>query len=196
MPMTLSGDGTITGLAVGGLPNATVTAADLASGAARSNFGAGAVLQVAQGYKTDTFSTTSTSLQDVSGLTVTLTPASSSSKFLIMVNMTYLNTFYVGRIALLRNGTEIGKADAAGSRPLDFLYYSNSTNSAADGQWVRESMDYLDSPATTSAITYAVQVASYTNSAGVTFINRGADDNDNINHTRSASSIIVMEIAG
>ena len=29
MPMTLSGDGTITGLAVGGLPDATITAAEL-----------------------------------------------------------------------------------------------------------------------------------------------------------------------
>lgn len=34
MPMTLSGDGTITGLAVGGLPNATVVQADLATGVA------------------------------------------------------------------------------------------------------------------------------------------------------------------
>jgi len=198
MPMTLSGDGTITGLVAGGLPNATVTAADLASGAARSNFGAGAVLQVAQGYKTDTFSTTSTSLQDVSGLTVTLTPASSSSKFLIMVNMTYLNTFYVGRIALLRNGTEIGKADAAGSRPLDFLYYSNSTNSAADGQLVRESMDYLDSPATSSSITYKIQASARTDGAGGTmYINRSlADRNTTSYDARGVSSIVVMEIAG
>jgi hypothetical protein len=37
--MTLSGDGTITGLVAGGLPNATVTADDLASGAAVSNIG-------------------------------------------------------------------------------------------------------------------------------------------------------------
>jgi hypothetical protein len=34
MTMTLSGDGTITGLVAGGLPNATVTADDLAAGAA------------------------------------------------------------------------------------------------------------------------------------------------------------------
>lgn len=198
MPMTLSGDGTITGLAVGGLPNATVTAADLASGAARSNFGAGAVLQVAQAFKTDTFSTTSTSLQDVSGLSVTLTPASSSSKFLIMVNMTYLNTLYTGHVALIRNGTEIGMADAASNRPRNFLFYSNSTNAGNDGQWVRESMDYLDSPATSSSITYKVQASARRDGQGGTmFINRSNPDRDTTGYDgRGVSSIVVMEIAG
>lgn len=198
MPITINGSGTIAGLSVGGLPDGSITAADLASGAARSNFGAGAVLQVAQGFKTDTFSTTSTSLQDVSGLSVTLTPASASSKFLVMVNLTYLNTLFVGPVALLRNGTGIGLADAAGIRPRNFLYYSNSTNSATDGQWVRESMDYLDSPATASAITYKIQASARADAAGGTmYINRSlADRNTTSYDARGVSSIVVMEIAG
>ena len=160
--------------------------------------GSGGVLQVAQGFKTDTFSTTSTSLQDVSGLSVTLTPVSASSKFLIMVNMTYLNTFYVGPVALLRNGTQIGLADAAGVRPIAFLYYSNSTNSATDGQWVRESMDYLDSPATTSAITYKIQASARADGQGGTmYINRSLADRNTVSYdARGVSSIVVMEIAG
>jgi len=157
----------------------------------------GSVLQVAQGWKTDTFSTTSTSLQDVSGLSVTLTPLSSSSKFLIMVNMTYLNTFYTGHVALIRNGTEIAMADAAGSRPRNFLFYSNSTNGGADGQWVRESMDYLDSPATASAITYKIQASARRDGQGGTmFINRSNPDRDTNGYDgRGVSSIVVMEIA-
>lgn len=160
--------------------------------------GSGGVLQVAQGFKTDTFSTNSTSLQDVSGLSVTLTPVSASSKFLIMVNMTYLNTFYVGPVALLRNGTQIGLADAAGSRPRSFLYYSNSTNLATDGQWVRESMDYLDSPATASAITYKIQASARADGqGGVMYINRSYLDRDTVSYdARGVSSIVVMEIAG
>jgi hypothetical protein len=159
---------------------------------------AGGVLQVAQGFKTDTFSTTSTSLQDVSGLSVTITPTSSSSKFLIMVNMTYLNTLYVGPVALLRNSTQIGLADAAGSRPIAFLYYSNSTNSATDGQWVRESMDYLDSPATASAITYKIQASARADGQGGTmYINRSLADRNTVSYdARGVSSIVVMEIAG
>jgi len=158
----------------------------------------GSVLQVAQGFKTDTFSTASTSLQDVSGLSVTLTPISSSSKFLIMLNMTYVYTLFVGRVVLLRNSTEIGKADAAGSRPLDFLYYSNSTNASTDGQWVRDSMNYLDSPATSSSITYKIQVSARTDSAGGTFyINRSYSDRNTTSYdARGVSSIVVMEIAG
>lgn len=198
MPITIDGSGTITGLSVGGLPDGSVSAADLASGAARSNFGAGAVLQVAQGFKTDTFSTTSTSLQDVSGLSVTLTPASSSSKFLIMVNMTYLNTYYTGQVALVRNGTEIAMADAASNRPRNFLFYSNSTNAGSDGQWVRESMDYLDSPATSSSITYKIQASARRDGLGGTmFINRTNPDRDTTGYDgRGVSSIVVMEIAG
>jgi hypothetical protein len=184
MALTLTGDGDITGLAVGALPPNVI--------------GTGGVLQVFQAYKTDTFSTTSTSLQDVSGLSITLTPSSTSSKFLIMVNMTYLNTYFVGRVALIRNGTEIGLADAAGSRPRNFLYYSNSTNAGADGQWVRESMDYLDSPETSSSITYKIQVSARTDGEGGTmFINRSNTDRDTIGYdARGVSSIVVMEIAG
>ena len=158
----------------------------------------GGVLQVLQGFKTDTFSTTSTSLQDVSGLSVTITPTSSSSKFLIMVNMTFLNTLFVGPVALIRNGTEIGLADAAGVRPRNFLYYSNSTNSATDGQWVRNSMDYLDSPATSSAITYKIQASARADAQGGTmYINRSLADRNTVSYdARGVSSIVVMEVKG
>jgi hypothetical protein len=188
-----------TALTLSTAQNATFagTLTTAANGIAKASLPTGGVLQVLQGWKTNTFSTASTSLQDVSGLSVTITPTSSSSKFLIMVNMTYLNTYFVGRVVLLRNSTEIGKADAAGSRPIDFLYYSNSTNGGADGQWVRESMDYLDSPATSSSITYKIQVCARTDGQGGTFyINRSNTDRDTQSYdARGVSSIVVMEIA-
>jgi hypothetical protein len=49
MAITISGLGTVTGLAAGGLPDGSITAAELASGAAKSNWGVGGVLQVAHG---------------------------------------------------------------------------------------------------------------------------------------------------
>lgn len=164
---------------------------------AYSNMPSGSVIKVLQAFKTDTFSTTSTSLVDVAGLSITITPNSSSSKFLIMVNMTYLSTFYTGHIALLRNGSEIGMADAASNRPRNFLFYSNSTNGGADGQWVRESMDYLDSPSTTSALTYKIQASARRDGQGGTmFINRSNPDRDTNGYDgRGVSSIVVMEIA-
>lgn len=162
-----------------------------------SLYAPGHVIQVAQAYKTDTFSTTSTSLIDVSGLSITITPKSASSKFLIMVNMTYLSTFYTGHVALIRNSTEIAKADTASNRPTNFLFYSNSTNGGADGQWVRESMDYLDTPATASAITYKIQASARRDGQGGTmYINRSAPDRDTNGYDgRGTSSLVVMEIA-
>jgi hypothetical protein len=177
----------------------SLNATNISSGTlAKARLPTGGVLQVLQGFKTDTFSTTSTSLQDVSGLSVAITPTSSSSKFLIMVNLTYLNTLFVGPVALLRNGTQIGLADAAGSRPIAFLYYSNSTNGSTDGQWVRESMDYLDSPATASAITYKIQASARADGQGGTmYINRSLADRNTVSYdARGVSSIVVMEIAG
>jgi len=157
----------------------------------------GSILQVAQAYKTDAFTTTSTSLVDVSGLSVTLTPSSSSSKFLIMVNLTYINSFFVGHIGLIRNSTEIGLADVAGSRPRNFMVYSHETNSQSDGPYFRESMDFLDSPATSSAITYKIQASARVDGQGGTmFINRSVTDRNTSGYDpRATSSIVVMEVS-
>jgi hypothetical protein len=78
------------------------------------------------------------------------------------------------------------------------LFYSNSTNAGNDGQWVRESMDYLDSPATSSSITYKVQASARRDGQGGTmFINRSNPDRDTTGYDgRGVSSIVVMEIAG
>lgn len=211
MPVTISGNGTFTGtsftanniaantITSNNIATNTITSNNISSTSrlASGNMVAGSIIQVLQGWKSDTFSTTSTSLQDVAGLSVTITPTSSASKFLIMVNLTYLNTFYTGHVALIRNGTEIAMADAASNRPRNFLFYSNSTNGGADGQWVRESMDYLDSPATASAITYKLQASARRDGQGGTmYINRSNPDRDTTGYDgRGVSSIIVMEVA-
>ncbi len=56
MPITIDGDGTITGISVGGLPDGIVDTDMLAAGAVTAaKRGAGAILQVKQTVKTDTF---------------------------------------------------------------------------------------------------------------------------------------------
>lgn len=194
MPMTLSGDGTITGLAAGGLPDATVTAADLASGAARSNFGAGAVLQVVSVTKTDTFSTTSTSFVDITGLSLSITPTSATSKILIIVNAVGGSGGNAGSLCtfrLMRNSTPINVGNAAtgyiqasvgGMRvPLD-------TNAS----WLVP-MNFLDSPATTSATTYKIQGTIESNTLRINSL--GSDVANNQFSYRGASTITALEIA-
>lgn len=57
------------------------------------------------------------------------------------------------------------------------------------------SMVYLDSPATTSATTYAVQTRTNATVGGTVYVNRSALDSDDAYNTRGASSITVMEVA-
>ena len=88
MPISINGTGTITGISAGGLPDACVTAADLASGAARTNFGAGCILQVAQGIEASVQnSLNSTTFADIPNITATITPTSTSNKILVMVSL-------------------------------------------------------------------------------------------------------------
>jgi len=80
---------------------------------------AGNVLQVVQTVKTDTFSTTAlgSSPADVTGMSVSITPSSSSNKILVMVNgMGGYNNYQV-MVRLVRDSTPISIGDANGSRP-------------------------------------------------------------------------------
>lgn len=198
MPITIDGSGTITGLSVGGLPDATVTAAELASGAARSNFGAGAVLQVVQAYKTDTqtISSATPTFVDITGLSVTITPASSSSKFLIMWSVVMGNAADAshGYVRLNRNGTAIALADTASNRTRAS---SGVVNTAITGQTIPSTNVFLDSPATASAITYKLTASNNNVGGSSTFINRSSRDTDLTGYDgRSTSNITVLEIAG
>jgi hypothetical protein len=151
----------------------------------------GTVLQVKSVTKTDIFSTTSFSFVDITGFSVSITPFSATSKILVMVDG-YAGSGGSGavRTLLLRNSTPISAGDAAGSRvSVSSEGYSSSTNHPTP-----IAVSFLDSPATTSAITYKVQLSA--NSAGQTVaLNRSASDGDFNFIGRYASSITLMEIA-
>ena len=57
-----------------------------ASGVVAAAGGGGKVLQVLQATITDTFSVSTTTFTDITGLTIDITPAATSSKILVMVN--------------------------------------------------------------------------------------------------------------
>ena len=159
---------------------------------AYSDYSSGSVIQVASTTKTDTFSTTSTSFTDVTGLSVSISPTSTSSKVLVMA---YVSTSISGDIALnmrlVRDSTAIFVGDAASNRPRDtgFVAIGNFSN-----QNFPFSPVFLDSPSTTSSTTYKVQM--FTNT-GTVYVNRTGGDRDLTAYdARTASSITVMEIAG
>jgi hypothetical protein len=152
----------------------------------------GGVLQVVSTTKTDTFTMSSNTFSDITGLTAVITPTSTSSSILVMSTLILTQNVAVnngfGRLA--RNGTAIGIADAAGSRTRSIF----NINSSNGDQPYLASISYLDSPASTSALTYSVQIAN--NGSGSIWINRSVNDTDATFQARYSSTITVMEIAG
>ena len=150
----------------------------------------GSVLQVVSTTKTDTFSTTSTSFTDVTGLSVTITPRFSTSRILVIASVTGSgdNGVASGHIRMVRGSTGVFVGDASGSRVQGFRIETPLSSAP-----LTYGLSFLDSPATTSAVTYAIQARTV--ATGSFYINRSKSDTDNADNPRSASSITVMEIA-
>ena len=161
----------------------------------------GGIIQVIQSTKTDQTSTTSALSSNVaSGLSVTITPSSSSNKILIEYNL-YLgagpdvNAVCAG--TKLRRGTTdifIGDARSSAQRvtTYDISRFGGSFNTPEVSDV--HSATFLDSPSTTSAVTYSV-VMGVLNNDGSKFVktNGSANSGDSFNAT-TASSITVMEV--
>ena len=145
----------------------------------------GKILQVVQTVKLDHFTTTSTSLVDVTGFSVSITPSSASNKVLVIANYNVSNTSGLIIGQLVRDSTEIYEGSLA------VTYVGTSLMNVADGT-SRISMNttpvFLDSPATTSATTYKLQVRV---NSGTGVFNRAGNAAD----ISLASSITVMEVS-
>lgn len=152
---------------------------------------AGRVIQVVQDTKLDTFSSTSTTYTDVTGLAVTITPSSASNKILVFCQWSSASFNQESWFKLTggNSGTYIG--DAAGSRERTASQFGAVANSArADNN----SIIFLDAPATTSPITYKLQTKTL--STGTVYVGRGYIDSDGTTYGRFPASIIAMEIKG
>ena len=151
--------------------------------------GFGVVLQVVQTVKTDTFSTASTSYTDVTGVSVSITPSSSSNKVLVMLEANSSTTGGNNAMfRLKRDSTTLSVGDAAGSRSqAAYQQRINDTNAALNG-----SITLLDSPSTTSSTTYQLQTKVQ---GGTVDINRTAANTDGAAYARTICTITAMEIA-
>lgn len=158
--------------------------------------GAFRVLQVVSTAKTDTFTTTSTTYTDVTGLTATITPSSTTSKILVCAQVSFSVGPSAGNAAFFRiNGGNASSFIGNGSstRTQAAIFAPNATGWTVGLTAVTYPIIYLDSPSTTSATTYAVQ--GRTGTAGTLYINRSEIDTDSANYGRLTSSITVMEIS-
>ncbi len=173
------------------LPTTNGTVLTSASSLTASQMPTGSVLQVLQTTKTDTFSSTSASWVDVTGLSVTITPSSSSNKILVTgVMILSQDSGNLWGARLLRNGTLINAGDASGSAGRG-LMNASSTGVHSENP---VPFTYLDSPATTSACTYKLQV--YSEASLAVWVNRTSGNISDDRQQRTSSNIIVMEIKG
>ena len=152
----------------------------------------GSVKQVLSTTKTDTFTMSSSTFADITGLSVTITPSSTNSKIYIIVNLVsgMNSSVTASNFLLVRNSTGICLGDTAGSRTRVTANAEINVNQA-----ISVGMSFLDSPSTTSATTYKVQVRSTVNGQA-SLINRTSVDTDSAGGFRAASTITVMEVAG
>ena len=151
------------------------------------------ILQVLQTVKTDTFTTTSTSFVDVTGLSVSITPATTSSKILILVHAYGGNAGTSSANALttlVRDSTEVFIGDAASNRIRSTTTIGPTRSATGYGYSMH--INYLDSPSTTSSTTYKLQAKAA--DSGTFVLGRDGDDADQANEGRTPSSIIVMEV--
>lgn len=152
--------------------------------------GGGKVLQVVSTTKSDTFSSSSTSLTDITGMSVSITPSSATSK--VYVEFTLSIAAVQGSVSavalLLRDSTPIARGDAAGSRTRVTTPTTREYDTAGMASAVGL---FLDSPATTSAITYKLQGRG---TGGTWYVNTYGSDSDSADSFRMISTITAWEI--
>ena len=112
---------------------------------------AGKILQVVSVTKTGNFSSSSTSFTDITGCTLNITPSATSSKIYV--------TLLGGQWGLYSSGNYAGFGKIVrDSTDLVFGIVSYRDGSGNDGGTC--ALSYLDSPNTTSQVTYKAQVKS------------------------------------
>ena len=154
---------------------------------------AGHILQVVQAVKTDTFTTTSSSFVDITGVSKTITPSASSSKVLVTATLNIGNSASSGHIVmvrLVRGSTVIAQGDAAGNRQRVFAIAGQHQ---ANIDQNNVTVNFIDEPSTASAVTYKVQIQTEGQTATV---NRSGVDGDNSYGGRTISTITLQEVAG
>ena len=176
--------------------NRVMTLPDTADGTilTTTNPKAGNILQVVSTTKTDTFSSTTVNLMvDITGMSATITPVSTSSKILIYydLNMSGAELFF---IQLVRGSTNIKIGDSDSSNRIECTAGGVVQSGNNDKVQVIAG-SFLDSPNTTSSTTYKIQGRVY-NSGSSFSVNKPINDSNAIYTGRGASTLTLMEVAG
>lgn len=175
-----------TGSATAAFSGANITslnASQLSSGTVpTARFPSGMPIKVLNAYKTNSQTITGASWVDISGLSITLTPASASSTFLIMPKVFINGNANHVFIRILRNGSVVGNAISGSTLNGNSFTYGTNIGAIIGA-------DYLDSPTTAASITYKLQTSDP--DGGTMYININSAGTYG-----ATSSLSIIEIAG
>ena len=160
--------------------------------------GGGGIIQVKSVTKTNTFGSDSETFTDITGLSVTITPTRSDSKILVMYSgcASQESSNRMGHVRLVRV--------VGGTTTTDiFIGDTGESNQARASSTFGSSQQYMgnaftgthmDAPATTSAVTYKLQVAAGDQGYEIK-IGQTRDNSNEFSRARTPSSITVMEVS-
>ena len=137
-------------------------------------------------------STTSDSFSDISGLAVSITPSATSSKVLVFVNLSLgSQAAYSAQLRLMRDSTAIciGTDSGIGGSQVQATFHQKGWSDTAI---VNQGMNFLDSPSSTSSISYNVEWRETENTT--LYLNRMYTTSNNVSYPWVASTITAMEV--
>jgi hypothetical protein len=155
-----------------------------------------------KGFVTQVVSETKTDTQSITGayvdvLSATITPSNANSKILIQVTVNgSANERYSG-IKLFRGSTQIALGDTTGSVSRVFMSIDSNQDEANSPYLLRTmSGSFLDTPSTSSSVTYKIQAGNDHSGSTVTHINK-MPNNDTLNFSlRGITTLTLTEISG
>ena len=194
MTITINGDGSISGLSVGGLGSNVVNSTSLHNDAVTtSHMPTGSIIQTVQhNFTTGNFTTASNSYVDITGFSQAITPLAASSKILVILSAS---------ISASPNGTYNGQVGVSVNRSVAGGSYT-AVASQMPGSYIQETytryfhiscnINFLDSPSYSlgNAITYKLQMKSAdTSVTSGMYVSIGGV-------TNGANKLILLEVAG
>ena len=165
MPVTINGDGSITGLSVGGLGSGVVNTATLANGAAtqaKRTYASGEIIQT-KFYQNITQYSNNSNTSPTTIISGAITPTSSSNKIIITYHaqVAYQNGQQHCHVQILKGGSVIDAARGVGTSANNIGYNGNKVIYVADtsdNNRTGVSGSYSDTAGSTSAITYGIGI--------------------------------------
>jgi hypothetical protein len=156
----------------------------------------GSIIQTQTAWTNATQTYNGTSLIDVTGMSVNITPKYATSKIMVLVTICWgaSNDTYA-KFRVVRNGVALGLGPSGVGSAVPESFSHNNDNAHGTYDMCTNTWQYLDSPTTTSTLTYKLQMRPMITTTSRTWRLNHPENQTDANRTTGSSSITVFEIA-